>query len=203
MSNKVKVALIGAIATIIVACINKYEASNEQSKVTHSPEPTIVSISNRQSDDIVSEDNSSIEPTQEPVQETRVDLMNLKTIEGDPDYFWYSVDDKEDNLGNSDYNANIYCADYGSDEDIVYPIDGKYKVLSGDLALADCSKDTRDSVWIEFYSGDRKIGQTEKLKKGSRPIMFSIDVTGVDNLGIRTKSSGSGAHTLTTGFYLS
>lgn len=205
-SNKIIVALIGAAAMIISASITGKNEGCGTPGTTSTPiatsTPVVTSTPVETAPPNVSTDEPESSP--EPIDGT-VNLMDLEPIIGYSNFWRDDITGYEDNLGKSDYIGSIRCANSEYDDKIVYPIDGKYTTLTGDLALASIDRNIEDYIWVEFYSNDKMIGKTEKFTKGNRPITFSIDVSGVTDLGIKPNCSGdiSSGYLLTHGFFLS
>lgn len=107
-----------------------------------------------------------------------------------------------DNVGNlyppSAYE--IYASDTETENSITYALDGEYALLTGTLAIRKNSY--HESLWVEFYDGDLKLGETEIVGDGIRPVDFEINVTGVIDLTIKAKTNTSYGFAYTNGFYL-
>lgn len=129
------------------------------------------------------------------------ELLPFKENGGD---FVSSSNGYKDNLGNTypDGYLIMYNHMVNIDKEVCYVLDQKYSTLSGTIALNYANKDIKDGLWIEFYSNDKMIAQTESLSSGVKPIEFSVDVSQVSELTIRINGGGYSGGILTQGFYL-
>lgn len=211
MSKKEKVALISAlipaVAYVIVALINKPGVDsgpgNTPTPVVETPAAETSAAETQQPDDTL----SPTRPTEKPSElreGDKIDIREITPLIGKDEDFWEDNPDSEDNLGNSNYSVDIYYRN-GDEREITYPLDYKYSKITGDLALDCDSNDIDYKIWVEFYEGKKKVGETKKLTAGVRPIKFDINVKEVRDLRIIVNSTSdlfSYAYLLTNGFYL-
>lgn len=72
---------------------------------------------------------------------------------------------------------------------IIWNLDGKYNELSGKICLSKkVKKITSKGVKVTIYGNDRVIYRSKKIKDGTNPFMFNIDITGVTELKIVLES---------------
>lgn len=130
-------------------------------------------------------------------------LHEMSALVGDNDEFWYTCS-TTDNMGNS-YKYEVYCGAEGYSNEITYALDGKYTILSGTLGLRKADNDKKNGIWIEFYGDGKLIGESVHFVSGTRPYTFEIDVTGVNDLTIKTNSTSihNSGFLLTDGFKVS
>lgn len=154
--------------------------------------------------------NQSVEETNQQEVEVvepvgPIDILQLQALyKSDGDMVFSHSEDtgRLDNVGNS-YSADayeLYASVTGGDRSITFPLDGKYSTLSGTIAIR--QNESHESLRLEFYNGDVLIGQTEMLRDGVRPIDFSVDVSGVVDLTLRTSTETSYGFAYTNGLYL-
>ncbi len=126
-------------------------------------------------------------------------LHEMNALTGDSDRFWYTCT-TEDNLGN-DYKFMVSCGADGYSHEIIYALDGKYTILSGNLGV----RRNDSSIWMEFYGDGTLIGETIHFDSDTRPYTFEINVTGVTDLMIKTNSTSihNSGFLLTDGFKVS
>ncbi len=130
-------------------------------------------------------------------------LHEMNALIGKNDKFWYTCS-TTDNMGNS-YKYEVYCGAEGYSSEITYALDGKYTILSGTLGLRKADNDKKNGIWIEFYGDGKLIGESVHFVSGTRPYTFEIDVTGVNDLTIKTNSTSihNSGFLLTDGFKVS
>ena len=130
-------------------------------------------------------------------------LHEMSPLIGKNDDFWGTCS-TTDNMGNS-YKMQVYCCAEGYSHEITYALDGKYKILTGTIALRDADNDLNKGAWIEFYGDGKLIGESARFVAGTRPCTIEIDVTGVNDLMIKTNSASiyESAFLLTDGFKVS
>ncbi len=119
------------------------------------------------------------------------------------DFAQETIGEKKDNIGNLYPNGYILYANEYTAKSITYALEEKYKTLSGEIALDSENNSLRDGIWFEFYTNGEMIGSTDHLYAGVRPISFEIDVSGVNDLEIQAKITGTTiGSVLTNGFYV-
>lgn len=201
--KEIVVALISAAAIIIVALINNgYFMPNKgtdeipTSKIVEqndsSEKSEIPDLDNEEEEDeqdkqpIIEEDeDEQTDIEDEEKNEVRIEqLVPLKEVGGIG--FWQQ-DTCKDNLGNDGYDHMVDCYP-GGNRFITYPLDQKYSVIEGVIALSEYDKNAGGNAWLKFYDGsneDKKlIGETDRLKAGVRPFSFSVRVSNIRDLTI-------------------
>ena len=220
MEKEIKAALISAIAGIIVGAMGMYatldgnkKSQNQQVTVkidgiekimsTDDFQKVVDGLENRIAElesEKISVPTATPAPTATLKSDTSIDLRSLKPIIGSDEDFWDESDGREDNLGNNEYSLMIYCEDGGAE--ITYPLDKKYSILRGNIALS--GEDNKsEGLWLTFYDGKKKLGETQHMKAADRPSRFQIDVSNVTDLRIVTDGlSYEAGFLLTNGFEL-
>lgn len=109
---------------------------------------------------------------------------------------------RPDNVGNmySPDAYEIYASNYGGERSVTFILDKQYTLLTGTLAIRE--NNSHESIWLEFYEGDRLLGETDVLGDGIRPIDFEINVSGATELTIKSKTNTSCGFAYTNGFYI-
>lgn len=130
--------------------------------------------------------------------EKRVSIFTLDTFKGKPGWYnnsYYSDKDVfTDTYGNEHFTAYV---GHHSGRDInysynpTYLLDNKYSTCEGEIAWAKNDKNSKETAWIEFYSGDELIYITDKITVDSRPLTFSFSVDGIEKLTIVRNATGS------------
>ncbi len=134
---------------------------------------------------------------------TPVNLFDLVLLSGDD---WvYEFADKYDNVGNFYEKCYGMFVDWTcfSAEERTYILDKKYSRIEGTVALSENQKNS-GGLGLAFYGDGKYLGDTGLLKKGVRPVSFSFDVTGINDLTIvDMNSSGyNQGYLYTDGFWL-
>lgn len=107
-----------------------------------------------------------------------------------------------DNVGNM-YPPDayeIYANSDGKERSVTFMLDKQYTLLTGTLAIR--KNGNHESIWLEFYDGDILLGKTDVLEDGVRPITFEINIAGVTDLTIKSKTNTSFGFAYTNGFYI-
>lgn len=197
MEKEIKAALISAIAGIIVGAMGMYatldgnkKSQNQQVTVKIDGIEKIMSTDDYQKEidrlekrigELEGGIGKTPEPTATSTSEKVVDLRSITPIVGSDEDFWDESDGREDNLGNNEYLLMIYCENGGAE--ITYPIDKQYSILRGNVALSG-EYNKSEGLWLAFYDGEKKLGETQHMKAGDRPSKFQIDVGNVTDLRI-------------------
>lgn len=71
----------------------------------------------------------------------------------------------------------------------VYLLDGKYSKCEGMIAWPKSDKNEEGSVWIEFYSEDELIYQTDPMSASDRALSFAFSVEGIEKLTVVKKAA--------------
>lgn len=71
----------------------------------------------------------------------------------------------------------------------VYLLGGKYSSCEGEFAWPKNRKDPEGKIWIEFYSDDNLIYQTDPITENDGPLNFEFSVVGVEKLTIIRNST--------------
>lgn len=131
--------------------------------------------------------------------EQKVSIFTMSTFQGKG--FWWdrnnvsmSKNDFIDTYDNEYLSA--FVTGHGSktkDSSTVptYLLDGKYKQCRGKFAWTKADKNLEGSIWIEFYSGDSLIYQTETITATDRAVSFEFSVEGLETLTIVKNASTS------------
>lgn len=151
------------------------------------------------SDSALAYSSNTPKPTAAGKKGETVELRSITPMIGKDEDFWDDSYGDKDNLGNDEYSLEVQC--YGSDDGITYPLDKKYSILKGKIALSASSNDS-SGIWLEFFSGDKKLGETEHMKAGSRPSEFQIDVSNVTDLRVSTNCTNEEGYLLMNEFEL-
>lgn len=110
----------------------------------------------------------------------------------------------EDNRGNTHDNSYVFTGILVlSDEaderynTLVCALDGKYTTLDiPEMYLTESTKDEEAETYLEFYSYDSEketrtlIAKSPGLKKGSKTVAYTVDVTGVEDMMIKIVGTG-------------
>lgn len=140
-----------------------------------------------------------------------VNLLTRNTLVGEMDKFLSDYGEKTDSLGNT-YSYKIECGDILKYAYYVgYVLDGEFTTLNFDLALnSEYKSSDIITTWIEIYDEDSNLLlETEHLGAGSRPISYTLDITGIEELYIYAWHTGEGEYgmkydfALTNGFWVS
>lgn len=199
MSKEVKAAIVGAIIggifTVIAARVGKGII------ITFPPTSTPLPSEQVEPKKVTEKPEDTNTPTDTSLKE--IDIRELTPLIGEDENFWEDASDMQDNLGNDQYIFSIFYGGDSYSQEITYPLDEKYKVLKGTIALSQKNNKIGDGVWLEFYDGKRCLGRTKHLKRGVRPLDFTIKVDGVKDLKIVSTASTMhlGAYILTNGFF--
>lgn len=125
----------------------------------------------------------------------KVSIFNLDTFQGIA--YWFDRSNADSNLTFIDTYDNEYSTAYfgctrPSNKDKYSPtylLDKKYSVFEGQLAWSKISKNIEGKVWLEFYSGNDLIYQTDAISATDRVITFEFDVKDVETLTIVANGS--------------
>jgi hypothetical protein len=79
-----------------------------------------------------------------------------------------------------------------SGSEIVFAIDGHYKVFSADVGLDDTADRTPGSVVFAVYADGKLMGQSPVMRWDSPTVSLQIDVTGVSELKLVVEDAGDG-----------
>lgn len=103
-------------------------------------------------------------------EEANVDFLRIGTI--------------KDNLG-AEYFDGIKTAGnyYGTWES--YKLDRAYKKMTGKIIIDNETKSSERSGYVKIFVDDLEVYSSPKMTKGSEPVDFEVDVTGVDVLTIK------------------
>lgn len=144
--------------------------------------------------------NNTLPESNMPSEETgkRVSVFNLDTFKGKTSWYNHSyytnIDVFTDTYGNEYLTAYVGLHS-GRDLDYsynpTYLLDNKYSTCEGEIAWSKSDKNSKETAWIEFYSGNELIYTTEKITVDSRPLPFSFSVKGIEKLTIVTNATGS------------
>lgn len=127
----------------------------------------------------------------------KVSIFDLDTFKGDAYWHNSSYYDSEnfiDTYGTEHLTAYVAFhkkIEKNSTLSITYLLDNQYSVCEGEIAWSKRDKNSKESAWIEFYSDDILLYQTEVITADSRPFSFSFDVSDVEKLTIVRNGSGN------------
>lgn len=125
----------------------------------------------------------------------KVSIFNLDTFQGIA--YWFDRSKADSNLTFIDTYDNEYSTGYfgctrPSNKDQYSPtylLDKKYSVFQGQMAWSKLSKNIEGKVWLEFYSGNELIYQTDAISATDRIINFEFDVKDLETLTIVANGS--------------
>lgn len=113
-------------------------------------------------------------------------LVNLTPVSGEIERIWDTGE--RDNYGNVYASGICLHQAYEKAAHVVYPLDGKYTMLTGKFVLGEESKNTDGNYKLYVYSlvdGNMDlIYESKVLSTATRPIDIEIDVTDVMDLVI-------------------
>ena len=128
-----------------------------------------------------------------------VSIITLETFQGVAS--WYNSSHAPKSIGSSnsvDTYGNEYPDSYLAthfhlnDKDKYTPtylLDGKYSKCEGKIAWSKSDKNTEGSVWIEFYSDDELIYQTDPISASDRALSFEFSVKEIEKLTVVQKAT--------------
>lgn len=93
----------------------------------------------------------------------------------------------KDNVGNMYYDGFAFT-NWCSSGFYVYNIDQKYKAFKGIIALTEADKDTSYLLMVKIYGDNKLLYTSPRMTKGSYPVKFDVNVTGVNQLKIEKVS---------------
>ena len=73
-----------------------------------------------------------------------------------------------------------------------YNLEGRYDTVTGTVFLSDSDKDEKDECYFEAYGDGKLLYTSPKISAGFLPQDISFSVSGVQELKIVFKGSGSG-----------
>lgn len=142
-----------------------------------------------------SENNDGMGENSQPVPvlgDQKTSIFKLDTFQGIGGWYDRSASTVNDSFFIDTYDNEYLSACVGSHNITskdsttvpVYLLDGNYSKCEGQLAWPKRSKNREGSIWIEFYSGDSLIYQTEAISATDRAINFEFSVEGVEFLTV-------------------
>lgn len=137
-------------------------------------------------------DNDKIEELQELVKEYEpLSLVTLNYKKQEETIEVSSKDKPVEDTKSEKYTNYILVNESSKSKEntITWKIDGEYSKLSGKISLNKNFKNvTSKGVKITIYGNNRVIYKSKKIRKGTNPFTFDIDVTGVTELKIVLES---------------
>lgn len=127
----------------------------------------------------------------------KVSVFTLDTFKGNPG--WLNISYYTDKIVFTDtydtehltsYIGHHFGKDINSTYNPTYLLDKKYSSCEGEIAWSKSDKNSKETAWIEFYSGDELIYITEKITVDSRPLAFSFSVDDVEKITILRNATG-------------
>ncbi len=105
--------------------------------------------------------------------------------------FINSSDSITDNMG-KEYQGYMGISGMGtySTDGPVYNIDGKYSTLKGRYILKESEKTTTYKSQVLIYGDNKQLYKSDSITKGSKPIDFTVDVSGVKELKVLFANNG-------------
>lgn len=181
-------ASIIAVAANISEIIQLFRGNDKPESSTPAPTRVVEEIVIEQAD--VIEENyaevvEKVPPTE--AQPTAVYLNDMKVSQSEG-YFYDDKSSAEDTIGNT-YVGNILVIDdggkAGNNNYVVYYIGGKYKTLSGTVAVNDESSSNDCQSEISVLCDDNVVYTTGNMGRVSIPTEFSVSVENCQWLKIR------------------
>lgn len=180
-------AILGVIATVVGILANVhelgwFEKEETPSTITQDYAQSVVVDDNSEENVIVQEEvveEEVIPPMPEP---SKVKLCDMKVVESE--HYNSTVSNAEDTIGNN-YSGNVtgFSSNYSTNGYAIYYLGGKYKTLTGTIAVSDRSFE--DATSTLSISGDENLlYTTEELSRLYVPIEFSINIEGIQWLRI-------------------
>lgn len=122
----------------------------------------------------------------------KVSIFNMDTFKGI--MYWKeptSIKALTDTYDNEYITARLGQHEYTKESKNVpiYLLDNKYSFCEGQIAWPKSNKNSQDSAWIEFYSGDELIYVTDSITAEDRAISFEFSVKGIEKLTIVESST--------------
>lgn len=128
-----------------------------------------------------------------------VSIINLETFQGSET--WWNSSDNSMFPGNNNFidtygkeypNSHLAQHFHLNDKDKhapTYLLDGNYSKCEGKIAWPKSDKNEEGSVWIDFYSENELIYQTEPMSASDRALSFEFNVEGIEKLTIVKKAT--------------
>ena len=137
-------------------------------------------------------------PTPSTSSGKKVSIFDLDTFKGKPGWYNHSYYSNKDVFIDTygteyltGYVGHHRSSDKNSSHSPTYLLDNNYSTCEGEIAWAKNDKNSKETAWIEFYSGDELIYKTEPITVDSRPFPFSFNVEGIEKLTIVRNATGS------------
>lgn len=127
----------------------------------------------------------------------RTSIFDLDTFKGNAywsDHSSYKSSSFIDTYGNDyleAYVGNHQATSKDSSRVITYLLDNKYSTCEGKIAWPKNDKNSKESAWLEFYSGDELIYKTDPITADSLPLPFSFSVKDIEKLTIIRNGTGN------------
>lgn len=107
-----------------------------------------------------------------------------------------SKSDFIDTYDNEYLSAYLGYHDISSEKGTTYLLDGNYSKCEGEFVWPKNRKNSDGSIWIEFYSEDNLVYQTDPITATDKAMAFEFSVTGVEKLTIVRKGTARAVYAI-------
>ena len=174
------VAILGAVATAVGFYSDIESIFSKSDNNTKEVIVTSVVTQKETQAPLVEETTTELVTTTEEITEppvTEPSVVYLADLEPVECENYEKIDTIKDTIGNI-YTGKINCFmnyAFGSSAQVTYYLGGKYKTLSGTIAVGE-GTDNGNAVALCIMADDTSIYATDEMERVSEPINFSIDV---------------------------
>ena len=165
----------------------------EYSRLKEQSESERQTINNlKEQNEILEEEINRLKEEIKLLNVQKISIFDLEATNSNEEYWFnhsdgYSSECFADKDGHEYLTAHI-SFHHGTDKkDILNPtylLNNKYSLCEGQIVWSAVNENSKETAWIEFYSGDTLLYTTKKITSDSAPEDFSFSVKGVKELKI-------------------
>lgn len=141
---------------------------------------------------VLEEETNNLKDEVKLLNKEKISIFDLEAINSDQEY-WFNYSSGHSSECFTDIHGKNYLTahmsfHHGTDKkDVLNPsylLDNKYSLCEGQIVWSAVNGDSKETAWIQFYSGDKLLYTTDPITVDSEPEDFTFSVEGVKELKI-------------------